>query len=236
MSHDPQKMDRRDFLKTTAVGLGATAVSSSMLNAEDKPADAAKVDEKKLDIRTKVPTMEYRRLGRTNYLCSRIVQGFAGGPAVSRQRLLSQGVNYWDTARGYGNSEVELKPFLADFRDKLWVTSKATGVAGYNKVDDEVRSIYITMIKTYLGDKFGELDTAYKQDNDKDLLRFHNAALAKERRPPAKSPTTGPPASGPSPNCTARSSTNRSAAWESRTWTAISCTASRFRGCGSAQK
>jgi aryl-alcohol dehydrogenase-like predicted oxidoreductase len=180
MPLDSDRLDRRGFLKTTAAGLGAAAVGAGMLHAEEEKSDAPQADAKDLDVRTKAPTMEYRRLGRTNYLCSRIVEGYAGGPELWR-RLLARGVNYWDTGRGYGNHEVELKPFLKDNRDKLWITSKATGVAGYNKVDDGVREIYLTTMKAYLGEKFDGLNTAYRQDRGKDLLRFHLAALEKEK-------------------------------------------------------
>ena len=40
-------------------------------------------------------------------------------------------MNYFDTGRHYGNHEVELKKLLHDDRDKLWITSKASGIAGW---------------------------------------------------------------------------------------------------------
>lgn len=179
MPLDPRKLDRRDFLKTTAAGLGATAVGASALQAAEP---AAKVDESKLDVRMKAPTMEYKRLGRTNFLCSRIVQGFAGGPDLWR-RLLSQGINYWDTGWGYGegNHEKSLKDFIPEYRDKVWITSKATGIAGYNKVDEKVKALYLEAMKAYLpADKYAALGGG--SDGDRvDLLRFHQAAVEKEK-------------------------------------------------------
>lgn len=184
MSQNPRKLDRRGFLKTAAAGLGAAAIAGSIAQGQEKAGDAAKADEKKLDVRTKVPGMEYRRLGRTNYLCSRIVQGFAGGEALWR-RLLSQGVNYWDTGYGYGegNHEKSLKPFLAEFRDKLWITSKATDIAGYSKIDEKVRELYMDSMKSYLGtEKFDQLNKpGTGRKGQVDLILFHEAAVEKQK-------------------------------------------------------
>lgn len=182
MSLDARKVDRRDFLKTTAAGLGAAAAAPALLHG-DEPKATATVDEKKLDVRTKVPTMEYRRLGRTNYLCSRVVQGFGGEESLWR-RLLAKGVNYWDTGWGYneGNHEKSLKPFLADNRDKLWITSKATGIAGYNRIDDEVRKLYLQAMKDFLPEeKYTSLENGEDKRARADLLRFHNAAVEKQK-------------------------------------------------------
>ncbi|NLE57288.1 MAG: twin-arginine translocation signal domain-containing protein, partial [Planctomycetes bacterium] len=81
--HDPARIDRRDFLKGTAAGIGSAAVAASSLKAADETQTQAsppepKVDPKDLIWRSKAPTMDYRRLGRTNYMVSRVVAGNAG--------------------------------------------------------------------------------------------------------------------------------------------------------------
>ncbi len=169
---DSGKLDRRRFIKATAAGVGAAAVVGAIAqSAEEKaPADApaAKVDEKVLVRRTEVPGMEYARLGRTNWMVSRIVAGWCRDLSLHR-RLLQRGVNYYDCARGYGNYEVELKDFLKSFRDKVFIVSKATDVAGYEKIDDDVVTIYRKAMKDFLGDGEG------------DLLALHKKAVEKQK-------------------------------------------------------
>lgn len=182
MSQDSHKLGRRDFLKTTAALTGAAAASSPAAGQE-KTADAPRANQQELIVRNKAPGMEYRRLGRTNYLCSRIVQGFGGDENLWR-RLLAQGVNYWDTGWGYGegNHERSLKPFLADHRDKLWITSKATNIAGFTRVDDEVRRLYLKAVKDFLpADAYNRLENGDDKRGRADLLRFHEAAIERQK-------------------------------------------------------
>lgn len=185
MPNRANPMDRRDFLKSTAVGLGVAAAATSA-NGADSAQQATKVDEKDLIWRSKSPNMEYARLGRTNYMVSRIVSGQGGRAGDQKSllpRLLAAGINYLDTARGYGNSELNLTDFLKEYRKDVWVTSKATNVAGYAKIDEEVRKLYIEAMKAYLGsDKFDEI-AGEKATNPLriELLRLHKAAVEKEK-------------------------------------------------------
>ncbi|GMU22958.1 MAG: hypothetical protein AMXMBFR13_30420 [Phycisphaerae bacterium] len=163
--HDSNKLDRRVFLKSTAAGVSAAAVGNAMLRAEEK-ADAPKVDESKLIWRSKAPGMEYRRLGRTNYMCSRIVNGWAGEER-SWCMMIERGMNYFDTARGYGDSEEKLRPFVERFRDRIWITSKATDVGGYSKIDPDVVKLYREAMKRFLGDGDGDLLALHKKSLEK---------------------------------------------------------------------
>lgn len=118
-------MDRRDFMKTGAAAAVAGAVyttaSGKQVHAED------------LDKRNYQPDkMNYTRLGRTNFLCSRLTFGcgaaLIGGKATRLlERAFEQGVNHFDvgTTVYYKGSEKELAPFLKKNRDQVWVTSKA---------------------------------------------------------------------------------------------------------------
>ncbi|MBP7934024.1 MAG: aldo/keto reductase [Phycisphaerae bacterium] len=171
MSHDQNRLDRRHFLKSTAVSVGAAAVAGpAVLGADQKQgAPEVQVDAKDLIWRGRNVDMAYARMGRTNFMVSRIVQGWGGNETLWR-RLLARGVNYIDAARGYGNFELELKPFLQKQRDKLWLTSKATDVAGYSKIDDEVAKLYRAAMKDYLGNGEG------------DLLALHKKAVEKQKQ------------------------------------------------------
>ncbi|MBI4580359.1 MAG: aldo/keto reductase [Planctomycetes bacterium] len=183
MLDNRSSLDRRQFLKTTAAGLGAAAAASSLAAAEPA-AGGAKVDPKNLDWRSKSPDMAYARLGRTNFMVSRIVSGLGGGAGNQKilwPRQLASGINYYDTARGYGNSETNLKDLLKESRKDMWVTSKATDVAGYSRIDPEVSRLYVEAVKKFLGDKFDELAGGGRQNPERmDLLRFHKAAVEKQ--------------------------------------------------------
>lgn len=119
-------IDRRGFLKVSAVAAAATAGAGALTKK-------ASASESELDYRNHRPDrMSYKTLGRTNFVCSRLVFGcgaaLAGGKAV---RLLEQayeaGINHFDV--GYDDYYKGSEKFLADFlnahRDDLWVTSKA---------------------------------------------------------------------------------------------------------------
>ncbi len=89
----PYDMNRRAFIKTTAAATATAAVAPSA-QAQDAPADG-------LIHRNERSGMHYRKLGRTNFMCSHLVFGggaaLIGGKAV---RLLNTafdaGVNFYD--------------------------------------------------------------------------------------------------------------------------------------------
>ncbi len=95
-------MDRRQFLRRAAVAAGAAA-------AAGRPSNAAAA-EPKLERRNERPSMDYARLGRTNFRVSRIAHGSlhtnrARIPLLAR--LYEGGVNLFDTASIYGGGRSE---------------------------------------------------------------------------------------------------------------------------------
>ncbi len=120
-------MSRREFNKKLSVAaIGAPFLISGdplsrMLPGPEEP-----------DRRNERTTMTYRKLGRTNFMCSRLVFGcgaaLAGGKAV---RLLDHafeaGINYYDCGSEdyYRGSEQSFAPFMKANREQIWVTSKA---------------------------------------------------------------------------------------------------------------
>lgn len=154
MSDRSAPMDRRDFLKTTAAGIaagGALGAIGSVVRAADATAQT-RPDGKGLIRRNENPDYVYRRLGRTNFNCSRVTAGWIKEPSILR-RLIAAGVNYLDTARHYGEYEVELASLLKSARDKVWVTSKASGIAGYDTLDADVQRLYREAMGAFLGEK-----------------------------------------------------------------------------------
>jgi uncharacterized protein len=110
-------LDRRHFLKNSALGVGAMGIgmlnSNSLLEAgtDETPAGG------------EIKIKEYRTLGRTGFKVSDISTGFVKDPAVL-EKLLDAGVNYIDTAESYGNEDVVGKVISKRDRKKLFVSTK----------------------------------------------------------------------------------------------------------------
>lgn len=113
---------RRSFLKTAIVG-GATVPGAAFANSS---ANAAKTP------------VDRRVLGRTGASVS--ILGLGLGSAFTApyrndreagEQLLNlaldHGVNYWDTSRGYGDSEEMIAPVLQKRREEVFLVSKSDG-------------------------------------------------------------------------------------------------------------
>ena len=118
MSND-QHVNRRNFLKTSTIGLvGAGVMSNAQwTNAQDEGKPEA-AEEPKI--------VAYRTLGRTGFKASDIS---SGGPmnAPILKALIDSGVNYIDTAESYGRgaSEKTVAEVLKEVdRKSLFITSK----------------------------------------------------------------------------------------------------------------
>jgi len=114
-------INRRDFIKMmAAVSAGAPYLLSTAVARETKS-----------DADTRVP-MPYQRLGRTQFMSSRLVFGCGAALMGGRsERLLERafeaGINHYDIGSDiyYKGSEKNLAPFLKKHRDKVFVVSKA---------------------------------------------------------------------------------------------------------------
>lgn len=125
---DHRSMNRRDFMKV----LAAAAVGGSSLMASIGPGVKISDASEELIHRNEQPSMTYRRLGRTNFLSSRLV--FGCGAALRNHtavRLLNRafeaGINHYDVGSDiyYKGSERNLAPFVKAHRDEIWLVSKA---------------------------------------------------------------------------------------------------------------
>lgn len=113
---------RRDFIKVSAGAAGAILAGGSVRAADDS-----------LDHRNeRTDRMTYRKLGKTNLVCSRLVFGcgaaLAGGKAVRLlERAFDQGINHYDVGYDdyYKGSEKNLAEFYKRHRGEVWITSKA---------------------------------------------------------------------------------------------------------------
>ena len=109
-------MDRRDFMKVSAAAVvaGSAGVSARTWAADDG-----------LGHRNERPDkMAYATLGRTNFVCSKLVFGcgaaLMGGRAVRMlERAFEQGINHYDIGYDdyYKGSEKNFKELAARHRD-----------------------------------------------------------------------------------------------------------------------
>jgi len=121
-------MDRRKFIKL----LAAAAVSETALLASAGLETKAQTKSNMLIHRNEQPSMTYRKLGRTNFMSSRLVFGcgaaLVGGKAVRLlDRVFEAGINHYDVGAeiSYKGSERSLAPFMKAHRENIWVASKS---------------------------------------------------------------------------------------------------------------
>ncbi|MEM1446024.1 MAG: aldo/keto reductase [Planctomycetota bacterium] len=123
---------RRTFLKSAlagTAGAGLATTASSRAEAPTPPAAAAP---------EAPPRVDRRRLGRTEAQVSLL--GLGLGSAFTRpydqnrdaahallEDALARGINFWDTSRGYGNSEAMIAPVLNRHRDDIFLVTKSDG-------------------------------------------------------------------------------------------------------------
>ena len=88
--------------------------------------------------------MEYRRLGRLGHMSSVLIYGGAALGAVTQEtadasvRLaLAAGINHFDTAAAYGESELRLGAWMQRIRDRIFLASKTgdrTSTGAYDSI------------------------------------------------------------------------------------------------------
>lgn len=135
------KLNRRQFTKLiTAAAIAGPSLLNSSASASKT---VTKTDE--LIHRNEHPSMAYCKLGRTNFMSSRLVFGcgaaLAGGRGVRLlERAFEAGINLFDNGSNvaYRGSERSFAPFMKKHRQDIWVVSKAPLEAGDVEPDDSV--------------------------------------------------------------------------------------------------
>ena len=98
--------------------------------------------------------METRRLGRLGHESSVIIYGGAALGRVSQdiadasiQLALDSGINHFDTAASYGDSELRLGPWMPRIRDRIFLATKTTK----RSRDDALREIEHSLERLQVG-------------------------------------------------------------------------------------
>ena len=163
--------NRRDFLKKLALS-GAAVGAAGTVKAEAAPECCA------------TAKVQYRDLGKTGKkvgmlalgLGSVFTRGHEKDPEATEkilQRALDYGINYWDTATGYGPSQKMLGPMVEKNRDKIFLVTKS-GDRSYDgmkrdleKSLKQMRTDYIDLYHIH----------SLKPDQDVDLTAIEKGAL-----------------------------------------------------------
>jgi len=131
-------MNRRQFIQSTAAVVSASTILSSKTDAAEK-----------LDYRNhREDIMPYRKLGRTNFMSSRLIFGcgaaLIGGRAVKLlDRAYEAGINYYDVGSNdyYKGAEQHLAAFAKRHRGDIWITSKGYARSGVDHIPGEDVSV-----------------------------------------------------------------------------------------------
>lgn len=118
--------NRRNFIKTVLAGSALSATGAASANTSTP----------------KKQQVDRRVLGRTGAEVSILGLGLGSSFYKPYQddleaghallyRALEHGINYWDTCRGYGESEVMIAPVVEKNRDKIYLVTKS-GQRGYD--------------------------------------------------------------------------------------------------------
>jgi predicted aldo/keto reductase-like oxidoreductase len=147
-SLDPRRdegngISRRRFLQGAGATAAAFALSGGAMlddafaDGEGEDKDKGEGKGEKGEIRNRQPGMRYRRLGRTGLLVSEIGFGTTRLDESNAELVLDaidKGLNYIDTASGYGRGATEeaLGGVLKGRRDLVFIATKASRIGRYS--------------------------------------------------------------------------------------------------------
>ena len=122
----PKSLNRRDFIKTSAAAAVVTGAAAL------QPAASAQANND-LNYRNHRPdVMPYQKLGKTNFMSSRLVFGGGGALIAGRgvrllERAYESGINFYDLGTDvyYKGAEKSFAPFYKKYRDDVFLVSKA---------------------------------------------------------------------------------------------------------------
>ena len=112
--------------------------------------------------------MEQRRLGRLGHTSSVLIYGGAALSEVTREvadrsiRLaLESGINHFDTAADYGDSELRLGTWMPTIRDRIFLATKtgdSTATGAYDSIRRSIERLQVTRVDLVQLHSVGALD------------------------------------------------------------------------------
>ena len=98
--------------------------------------------------------MEQRRLGRLGHMSSVLIYGGAALSEVTQevadrsiQLALDSGINHFDTAADYGDSELRLGAWMPRIRDRIFLATKTgdpTATEAYDSIRRSIERLQVT--------------------------------------------------------------------------------------------
>lgn len=112
--------------------------------------------------------MRTRRLGRLGHLSSALIYGAAGLAGVTQEEAdrsiahaLDAGINHFDTAAGYGDSELRLAPWMPRVRDRIFLATKTgerTAEGAYRQINASLERLGVDLLQLHAVGTTTELD------------------------------------------------------------------------------
>jgi len=100
--------------------------------------------------------MEQRRLGRLGHMSSVLIYGGAALSEVTQEvadrsihRALDSGINHFDTAADYGDSELRLGAWMPRIRDRIFLATKTgdpTATEAYDSIRRSIERLQVTRV------------------------------------------------------------------------------------------
>lgn len=100
--------------------------------------------------------MERRRLGQTGHMSSVLIYGGAALSEVSQEDAdrsiafaLQSGINHFDTAAAYGDSELRLGPWMGRIRDRIFLATKTgdrTATGAYDSIRRSLERLQVDRV------------------------------------------------------------------------------------------
>ncbi|UCH98608.1 MAG: aldo/keto reductase [Candidatus Aminicenantes bacterium] len=177
-------MNRRRFLKNSAIGLGAAGIGTGTgIKIFGENSQQPQSSQAQLKIK------EYRTLGRTGFKVSDISSGYVDNPAVL-ERMLNAGINYIDSAESYGNESMIGTVVKKRDRESVFITtkleikkdlSKEGFLSRARKCLERLQTDYVDCIMMHCPEKVETLKTegfhaAMQQLKNEGKLRFVGVA------------------------------------------------------------
>ena len=145
--------------------------------------------------------MEQRRLGRLGHMSSVLIYGAAALSQVTQEvadrsiRLaLRAGINHFDTAADYGDSELRLGTWMPRIRDRIFLATKTgdpTATEAYDSIRRSIERLQVTRLDLVQLHSVGAFDDLDRRTASAERSKVRSALVRKGSSPRSASPGTG---------------------------------------------